>query len=68
MESISTDPKAGLEEKRKMMEMLRRFEDAQIEGEGAWGLDDDEEEDALVAALDGVDLGEHILRVRESLA
>lgn len=54
MEQIATNPKAALEEKRKMMEMLRRFEDQ--EGEGLDG-DHDEDEDELAEKLEGIDLG-----------
>lgn len=42
-----------------MMEMLRRFEEAQLEGEDVDDLlkDEDDEEDELEKALNGVDLG-----------
>ncbi|ORX39316.1 hypothetical protein BD324DRAFT_619238 [Kockovaella imperatae] len=57
---IATDPKVDNDEKRKMMEMLKRFEDAQIEGEEAFEqLKRQEEEyadDQLLSALKGVDL------------
>ncbi|GFZ47135.1 hypothetical protein JCM24511_04878 [Saitozyma sp. JCM 24511] len=61
MESIASDPKADQEEKRRMMEMLRRFEDAAAEGDEALAeLEEEEEEededDELAAALEGLDL------------
>ncbi len=59
LDQIATDPKAGKEEKKSMMEMLRRFEEAQAEGNDALAeLDDqDEEEDELREKLEGVELG-----------
>jgi hypothetical protein len=33
LDEIAADPKADFEEKKRMMEMLKRFEDAQAEGE-----------------------------------
>lgn len=61
MDQIAADPKAELEEKRKMVDMLRRFEEAAADGDDAMaaleaeeGGDDDDE---LVNALEGVDLG-----------
>lgn len=59
MDEIAADPKAGEDEKRKMLEMLRRFEEGQEEGEDALaGFDDDGElEDELEKALEGIDLG-----------
>ena len=60
LDQIATDPKAGVEEKRNMMEMLRRFEQSQVEGDDAFAqLEDEEveEEDELRARLDGLDLG-----------
>lgn len=63
MQSISSDEKAGSEEKRRMMEMLQRFEDGEV-GSGIPDASDDEEEDAetgmdeeLAKRLEGVDLG-----------
>lgn len=49
-EAIAADPEADREEKRKMMEMLQRFE----EGED-FSLEEDD--GSLADALDGVDLG-----------
>lgn len=65
-DAIAADPDAEMAEKRKMLDMLRRFESAAAEGEDSlraleaeWdGADDgDDDEAALAAALDGVDLG-----------
>lgn len=63
MEEIATDPQADFEEKRRMLEMLRKFEDAQLEGEDALKqLQEEEHEedegDELERALQGVDIGE----------
>lgn len=63
LDSISADPKAGLEEKKAMMGMLRRFEDEQAEGGDGLGLgladlEESDEEDELRGQLEGVDLGE----------
>lgn len=61
LDQIATDPKAGLEEKKNMMEMLRRFEESQAEGQdGIEQLDEedeDEDEDELREKLEGVNLG-----------
>lgn len=62
MEEIATDPQADFEEKRRMLEMLRKFEDAQLEGEDALKqLQEEEHEkdegDDLERALQGVDIG-----------
>jgi hypothetical protein len=61
-ESIESDPKASLEERKAMVEMLKRFEEGQVDGQSRIeGLDDDEDEDAedeLLRALEGVDIGE----------
>ena len=60
LDQIASDPKAGIDEKKKMMEMLRRFEHAQAEGDEAFAdLDGSEEEEEieLLEKLDGVDLG-----------
>jgi hypothetical protein len=48
-----------MEEKKGMMEMLRRFEDEQGDGEGLMAeLEEEEEEtDELAQKLAGVDLG-----------
>ncbi|AFR96129.2 hypothetical protein C343_04246 [Cryptococcus neoformans C23] len=57
LDSISADPKAGLEEKRGMMEMLRRFEEAEAEGgNGLEELESEDEEDDLITRLQGVDI------------
>lgn len=52
------DPEAEAGEKRKMVDMLRRFEEAYADGEDLTALDDEEDDD-LAKALEGVDLGEH---------
>lgn len=56
MDQIALDPEAEAAEKRKMMDMLRRFEEAHADGEDLTALED-EEEDGLAEALEGVDLG-----------
>lgn len=65
-DAIAADPDAEMAEKRKMLDMLRRFESAAAEGEDSlraleseWeGNDDgDDDEAALATALEGVDLG-----------
>ena len=59
-DQIAVDPKAGLDEKKKMMDMLRRFEDAQAGEDGALvELDEagEESEDELEQALADIDLG-----------
>ena len=59
MEGIAADPKAGAEEKKGMMEMLRRFEAAQVDGEDVLAeLEESDGEEELRAKLDGVDLGQ----------
>lgn len=62
MDQIAADPKAEFEEKRKMMDMLRRFEEAAADGEDTIAAleseEGNEDEDELAAALEGVDLGE----------
>jgi hypothetical protein len=68
LDEIAADPKADFEEKKRMMEMLKRFEDAQAEGEEfiAELDEEDEEEDELQKALDGLDIGEprpHVAKV-----
>ena len=59
LDQIAADPKAGIEEKKKMMDMLRRFEDEQLEGGETFTTLDrhQEEEDELLEKLEGVDLG-----------
>nr|XP_031861499.1 uncharacterized protein CI109_003103 [Kwoniella shandongensis]KAA5528571.1 hypothetical protein CI109_003103 [Kwoniella shandongensis] len=60
LDSIASDPKAGLDEKKGMMEMLRRFEEAQAEGGDALAQleeDDDEDDDEeLAEKLRDIDL------------
>ena len=52
---IKTAPSATAEERLKMMALLKRFEESNVEEAG---LDDeDEEEDAMIQRLKGVDLG-----------
>jgi len=58
LDQIAADPKAGMEEKRNMMEILRRLEERQVEGDEAFaGLEEEDEEDELRAKLEGWDLG-----------
>ncbi|KAK8844066.1 hypothetical protein IAR55_006860 [Kwoniella newhampshirensis] len=46
LDSIASDPKAGFDEKKGMMEMLRRFEQAQAEGGDALAeLEEDDEDE-----------------------
>lgn len=60
MDQIATDPQAGLDEKKSMIEMLRRFEQ-QAGGEDgdptALDQDEEEEEDELERRLRDVNLG-----------
>ena len=66
MDQIASDPQAGMDDKKAMMEMLRRFEGQADEGgsEESLGLEDeDEEEDELEKRLRDIDLGMfHVLR------
>lgn len=50
-----------MEEKKGMVDMLRRFEEGAAKDEG-WleQLREDEQEDELAAALEGVDIGEFL--------
>jgi hypothetical protein len=60
MDQIASDPQAGMDDKKAMMEMLRRFEGQAGEGgpEESLGLeDDDDEEDELERRLRDIDLG-----------
>lgn len=73
-DAIAADPAASAAEKRKMMEMLGRFEKGQVELDDEMGIreigaeaaegnehedeDEDEETAALKAALGDLDLGE----------
>ncbi|WWC91059.1 uncharacterized protein L201_006000 [Kwoniella dendrophila CBS 6074] len=65
MTQISSDPKAGIEEKKSMIEMLRRFEESQIEdGESTEDIlkqlqeleDEENEYDELIERLKDIDL------------
>jgi hypothetical protein len=62
MDQIAADPKVELDERRNMMGMLRRFEEAAAEGEDVLAAlmaeEETDEDDGLAAALEGVDLGE----------
>ncbi|KAL1411161.1 hypothetical protein Q8F55_002111 [Vanrija albida] len=58
-EQIAADAGAGDAEKRATLAMLRRFEEAAADGEdvlGALQAEEGDDDDALAAALDGVDL------------
>ena len=61
MDQIASDPQAGMDDKKAMLEMLRRFEyQAGADGENrSLGLDDEEEEeeDELERRLRDVDIG-----------
>ena len=59
LDQIAADPKADFDEKKRMLDMLRRFEDSQAEGEDSLRAleEDDESEDELERALAGVNLG-----------
>ena len=64
MDQIASDPQAGMDDKKAMMEMLRRFEGQAGEGgpEESLGLDnDDDEEDELERRLRDIDLGMFII-------
>lgn len=64
MDQIASDPQAGMDDKKAMMEMLRRFEGQAGEGgpEESLGLaDEDEEEDELEKRLRDIDLGMFII-------
>ncbi|WRT69223.1 uncharacterized protein IL334_006207 [Kwoniella shivajii] len=64
LSSIASDPKAGLDEKKNMIEMLRRFEQAQAEGGGDTLAEleelerHEEDEDELLEKLKDIDLDE----------
>ncbi|CAK9782884.1 hypothetical protein CC85DRAFT_240382 [Cutaneotrichosporon oleaginosum] len=66
--AIAEDPGAQAEERRAMLDMLRRFEESAAEGEDVLAsLEvEDEDEDDLVAALEGVDLGELSVRCADA--
>ena len=59
---IHGQPSASAEERRRMMEVLKRFEEEATNGGLDEGLDEDDEDgeegDELAARLEGVDLGE----------
>jgi hypothetical protein len=61
MDQIAADPQAGLDDKKAMMDMLRRFEDqASTDGQDIGGDEDDdgdEDEDELERRLKDIDLG-----------
>jgi hypothetical protein len=60
MDQIASDPQAGMDDKKAMMEMLRRFEGQAGEGGPEEGLgleDEDDEEDELERRLRDIDLG-----------
>lgn len=58
MDQIATNPEVGLDDKKDMIELLRRFENQSAEEEGG-GLDleHDYDEDELETRLRGIDLG-----------
>jgi len=61
MNQIASDPQAGMDEKKAMIEMLRRFEGQTGESGSIEELgvkDEDEEEDELERRLRDIDLGE----------
>jgi hypothetical protein len=65
MDQIASDPQAGMDEKKAMMEMLRRFEGQTGEGGSIENLgleDEDEDEDELERRLRDIDLGKSIKR------
>jgi hypothetical protein len=69
MDQIATDPQAGLDEKKSMIEMLRRFEQQTGDEDGDLNtLDQDEEEeeeDELERRLRDVDLGKYQIQALE---
>lgn len=62
MDQIASDPQVGLDDKKDMVEMLRRFEQQAQDGEGPkleeYDEADTEDEDELEARLRDIDLGE----------
>ncbi|WVO15329.1 hypothetical protein L204_102985 [Cryptococcus depauperatus] len=57
LDSISGDPKVGLDKKRQMMEMLRRFEEAEAESDDVLDeIGSEHEDDELLEKLQGIDL------------
>jgi hypothetical protein len=60
MDQIASDPQAGMDDKKAMMEMLRRFEGQAGESgpEEGLGLEDEhDDEDELEKRLRDIDLG-----------
>lgn len=61
MDQIATDPKVGMNDKKDMIEMLRRFEKQGEENDpfelGSDANEEEEEEDELETKLRGIDLG-----------
>lgn len=67
---IRTNSTKNAEERRAMMEMLKRFEEEAVEDEEALlkaDRDDDDEEEDLADKLGQVDLGEHLYSTVKSL-
>ncbi|ODN80965.1 hypothetical protein L202_03077 [Cryptococcus amylolentus CBS 6039] len=59
LDSISADPKVGLEEKKQMMDMLRRFEETEAEGGNGLeevGSEAEDEDEELIKLFEGVDI------------
>ena len=56
-DEIASDKGVDTEEKSKMMDLLRRFEEGHAEGPNIDDLDEGDE-DELAAAMNGIDLGE----------
>lgn len=52
---IKTEPSKSAEERRKMMDMLKRFEEESADD--AIALENEEDEDELAGRLENVDLG-----------
>lgn len=67
MDQIAADPQVGLDDKKGMIEMLRRFEQQAENGEGLNlendGDSDEEDEDELTAKLKDIDLGQSTIRL-----
>ncbi|WWC72945.1 uncharacterized protein I206_106909 [Kwoniella pini CBS 10737] len=66
LSSIATDPKVGMDEKKNMIDLLKRFEEAQAEGENSEDFlkqleeleKEEEDQDELLEKLQGIDLDE----------
>ncbi|WVQ73782.1 hypothetical protein IAR50_003362 [Cryptococcus sp. DSM 104548] len=59
LDSISADPKVGLDEKKQMMDMLRRFEETEAEGGNGLeevGSEAGDEDEELIKLFEGVDI------------